>query len=89
MAEALTFILLLFFAVGPGPGSDMPDPVGHGPSSDKPNPVGQGFSPDAHYFRPEYSNIWVFKSSGYEILTSVTRPSLDLTGSRRGWTKPV
>ena len=56
--------------------------------------VGQGSSPDRdlrrdYFLRPEYSSIWAVKSSGYEILTSMMRPSLDLIGSSFGCTNPV
>ena len=39
--------------------------------------------------RPEYSSIWVVRSIGYAIFTSVTDPFSSYTGSSRGWTKPV
>jgi hypothetical protein len=45
-------------------------------------------SPD-HFFLPEYSSIWVVKSSGYDMRTSLICPSLDTTGSSRGCTNPV
>ena len=47
-------------------------------------------SPHPTYFlRPEYSSICVARSIGYEIFTSVTRPSAALVAVSRGCTNPV
>ncbi len=58
-----------------------------GQRHDGPEP---GRLPHRGYFlRPEYSSICVVRSIGYEILTSVTLPSLDVVAVSRGCTNPV
>jgi hypothetical protein len=66
------------------------DPDALGPDALEPDGLDpDALGPGAWGLMPEYSSICVFRSCGYEMVTSVMSPLVPMTGVSFGMTKPV